>query len=87
MTDFQPDPDQQPQPDDEELPPIATLVEMLQDVLDQLDGVDELLREHRRVAGDDHFTLEYLQLASGRIGMAWSATATARNGLRRREGR
>jgi hypothetical protein len=85
MTDFQPDPDAQPQPDDQpDLPPLATLVEMLNDVMDQLDGVDDLIREHRRAVGEDHFTLERLQLASARIGMAWTATASARKSLRSR---
>ena len=84
MTDFQPDPDAQPQPD-EELPPLETLVDMLNDVMDQLDGVDDLIREHRRAAGEDHFTLERLSLASGRIGMAWTATASARKSLRSRD--
>jgi hypothetical protein len=70
-------------PDDvEELPPLSVLVDMLQDVIDQLDGVDELVIAHRRAAGDDHRVLERLQAASVRIGQAWAATVSARKALR-----
>lgn len=69
-------------PDDEELPPLSVLVDMLDDVVKMLDGVDELVIEHRRAAGDDHHALERLQVASTRIGQAWSATISARKALR-----
>lgn len=67
---------------DDDLPPIAMIVELIEDALKQLEGVEELLVAHRRAAGVDQHTIARLQLASGRIGMAWTATITARNGLR-----
>ena len=71
-----------PDPDGE-LPPLAVLVDMLDDVVKMLDGVDELVVAHRRAAGDDHRELERLQAASVRIGQAWAATVSARKALRR----
>lgn len=68
---------------DAELPPLSALVDMLDDVVKVLDGVDELVVLHRRAAGDDHHELERLQAASVRIGQAWSATVSARKALRR----
>jgi hypothetical protein len=64
------------------LPPLSVLDDMLKDVIEMLNGVDELVSEHRRQAGDDHFVLERLQTASARIGQAWAATASARRALR-----
>lgn len=84
-----------PQPDDEaqahreggpeaddELPPFAVLIEMLEDVMAQLEGIDEAVVAHRRAAGDDHKVLEVLQLTSARIGQAWIAASLARRGLK-----
>jgi len=70
------------EPADDDLPPLSVLVDMLTDVAAQLEGVDELVVAHRRKAGDDHHELERLQYVSTRIGQAWSATVTARKGLR-----
>ena len=70
--------------EDEELPPLSVLVDMLDDVVKVLDAVDELVVLHRREAGDDHHALEQLQVASSRIGQAWSATISARKALRPR---
>jgi hypothetical protein len=58
------------------------LVDMLDDVVKMLDGVDELVVAHRRAAGDDHHQLERLQAASVRVGQAWAATVSARKALR-----
>lgn len=66
----------------EELPPLSVLVDMLDDVVKLLDGVDELVVLHRRAAGDDHHALERLQTASIRIGQSWSAAVVARKALR-----
>jgi len=76
---FEPDPD----PGDGELPPLTVLVDMLDDVVTLLDAVDDLVKAHRRAAGDDHHTIARLQGVSGRIGDAWAATISARSGLRR----
>jgi hypothetical protein len=67
---------------DEELPPLSVLVDMLEDVAKQLDGVDELVVLHRRAVGDDHQELERLQYVSTRVGQAWSAAMLARKALR-----
>ena len=75
---FQPD----EQAKDDELPPLSALDDMLKDVIEMLDGVDDLVVAHRRAAGDDHFVLERLQTASARIGQAWAATVSARKALR-----
>jgi len=75
-------PEQDDQHGDDELPPMSVLVDMLDDVVKLLDGVDELVVLHRRKVGDDHHALERLQHASTRIGQAWSATVSARKALR-----
>jgi hypothetical protein len=67
---------------DDELPPLSVLSDMLKDVIDVLNGVDELVIEHRRAAGDDHHQLERLQVVSARVGQAWSAVVSARRALR-----
>lgn len=67
---------------DEELPPFSVLIELLEDVMAQLEGIDEAVVAHRRAAGDDHKVLEVLQLTSGRIGQAWIAVSLARRGLK-----
>lgn len=74
-----------PEPPDgeDDLPPLSVLVDMLDDVVKMLDGVDELVVAHRRAAGDDHHQLERLQAASVRLGQAWAATVSARKALRR----
>jgi hypothetical protein len=69
-------------PEDEELPPVSVLIDMLNDVAKQLDAVDELVVLHRRAAGDDHRALTKLQGASMRVGQAWTATMLARKELR-----
>ena len=68
--------------EDEELPPLSVLADMLHDVAAQLEGVDELIVAHRRACGDDHRELERLQYVSSRVGQAWSAAMLARKGLR-----
>ena len=70
-------------PNDDDLPPLSVLVDMLDDVVKMLDGVDELVVAHRRAAAEDHHELERLQSASFRIGQAWSAAVSARRALRR----
>jgi hypothetical protein len=69
---------------DDELPPLSVLVDMLDDVVKMLDGVDELVVAHRRAADDDHHELERLQHVTVRIGQAWSAVVSARKVLRSR---
>jgi hypothetical protein len=70
------------EPVEDDLPPLSVLVDMLSDVAAQLEAVDDLVVAHRRKVGDDHHELERLQYVSVRIGQAWSATVTARKGLR-----
>lgn len=70
-----------PTPDDE-LPPLEVLVDVLDDVVKALEGVDELIVEHRRAAGEDHHLIVRLQDASFRVGQAWAAAVAARRGLR-----
>jgi hypothetical protein len=67
---------------DDELPPFSVLIELLEDVMAQLEGIDEAVVAHRRAAGDDHKVLELLQLTSARISQAWTAVAVARRGLK-----
>jgi hypothetical protein len=80
---FEPDPDPG---DDDELPPLDVLADMLTDVVKLLDAVDDYVVAHRRAAGDDHHTIARLQDVSGRIGNAWAATISARSGLRAQRG-
>jgi len=68
------------QPDD--LLPLSVVVDTLADVLAELDGVDELLRAHRRACSDDHRELDRLQSVTTRLNQAWTATSLARNRLR-----
>lgn len=77
------------EPDDDttdELLPLSVAVDMLGDVLKLLDGVDDLVTQHRRAAGDDHHDLERLQAASFRTVQAWSAVVSARKSLRGQHG-
>jgi hypothetical protein len=74
---FTPDEDQ-----DEELPPLSALVDMLTDAVQLLEGVDDLVVAHRRAAGDDHPQLERFRHVSERLGQAWAATVSARKALR-----
>jgi hypothetical protein len=66
----------------DELPPLEVAVDMLDDVVKLLNGVDDLVVAHRRAAGDDHHTIARLQGVSGRVGDAWAAAVSARLGLR-----
>jgi hypothetical protein len=80
---FTPDPD----PDDvDELEPLEVGVDLLDDVVKLLEAVDELVVAHRRAAGDNHHEIARLQSVSSRVGDAWSATVSARRGLRSAHG-
>ena len=70
----------------DELPPLSVLVDMLDDVVKVLDGVDDLVVRHRRAAGMEYHELERLQSASVRIGQAWAAVVSARKVLRGQHG-
>jgi hypothetical protein len=76
--------DQPPDDDapDGDLPPLSVLVDMLDDVIKLLDGVADLVTDHRRVAGDDHHALARLQHVSIRVNQAWTSVLSARAGLR-----
>jgi len=74
--------DQDEELQDEELPPLSVLVDMLDDVVKQLDTVDDFVIRHRRAAGDDHITIERLSYATARIGQAWTGVVLARKVLR-----
>lgn len=79
---FTPDPVE----DDDELAPLETAVDILDDVVKLLDVVDDLLIAHRRAAGDNHHEIARLQRVSSRVGDAWAAAVSARRGLRSRHG-
>lgn len=71
-------------PDQDDLPPLSVVLDILTDVVGTLEEVDELIVLHRRRCGDDHHAIAQLQGASLRVGQAWAATVSARRELRPR---
>jgi hypothetical protein len=67
---------------DGELLPLSVVGDMLTEVLNQLDGVADLIAAHRRAARDDHHALARLQDVTTRVNQAWTAVQLTRKALR-----
>jgi hypothetical protein len=69
-------------PDEDELPPLEVVVDILDEVLRLLEGVEDLIGEHRRAARDDHHQLARLQRITARISDGYLAVLAVRSSLR-----